>query len=137
MPLLPTSLTEISTEFPVLAAGTYPARIVESTMGKSSKSQVDMLILQYEVRDEENNLTVKIWEYYTFQTREGKVNEAGLRQLKRLIVALFGEDTANDPNFDTDNLKDLDCQVVVKQVTEKNQNDEDELRNRITRVMAA
>lgn len=113
MPQLPVGLADIKTDFPTIEPGEYRARIEKPEMGES-RSKSPMLTLKYKIQDGEYKGQV-VFQRITFLKRDKTPNEAALRELKRVVEALLGEDRANDPAFDTDELNGLDCTIVVEQ----------------------
>lgn len=136
MPKLPGSLADVSTTFVPMPEGSYSALIESVDMGKSSKSKVPMITVEYKVIDSEEFKNRKLFDYFTLETKAGEPNEAGLRSLKKLIIAACGEDRANADDFDTDELEGQQVMLVVKQES-YDDNGEEAVSNRVKKVLAA
>lgn len=136
MPKLGASLADISMKVEPITPGAHRARIAEAKMGKS-KNNVPMVTLTYELTEGDFKGR-KLSDYFTTQTKEGQVNEAGLRGLKRIIAATLGEDRAEADDFDTDELVGADVEVVVKQENYTDPDtDETSIQNKVKKVIAA
>jgi|SRR3982751_1482175 len=116
MSVLNAKLADISTKVEPVAVGAHRAQIKEVIQGKSKKSSVPMVTITYKINDEDDPYNKReLSDYFTLETKEGEPNEAGLRGLKRVIVAALGEDRANAEDFDTDELKGVDVEIVTIQ----------------------
>lgn len=135
MPKLPQSLADVSTVVVPLAEGVYAASIDEVEVGQS-KSKLPMVTVIYEISDGEFKGR-KLYDYMVLETKKHEPNEAGLRQLKRLIVAALGEERADAEDFDTDELVGASVTLVVKQESYEDEGGDDQISNRIKKVMPA
>lgn len=135
MPKLPQSLADVSTVVVPLTEGVYAASIDEVEVGQS-KSKLPMVTVIYEISDGEFKGR-KLYDYMVLETKKHEPNEAGLRQLKRLIVAALGEERADAEDFDTDELVGASVTLVVKQESYEDEGGDDQISNRIKKVMPA
>ena len=137
MPKLGASMPDIKTTFDPLPEGQYPATI-KSIEHKPAKSGKPMIVLTFELTAEAgDNKGRQLFENITLVTDTGERNEAGLRSLKRITENLLGEERANDPDFDTDELLSLPCVLFVKQESRKDPDDESKqiIGNKIKKVL--
>ena len=137
MPKLPGSLADVSTTFVPMPEGSYSAIIESVDLGKSSKSKVPMITVEYKIIDNEEFKNRKLYDYFTLETKSGEPNEAGMRSLKKLIIAALGEDRANADDFDTDELEGQQVTLVVKQEQYEDEGGDEQVSNRVKKVLAA
>lgn len=138
MPKIGATLADISTVIKPIDAGSYPAEITDVEHTESKKSHVPMVAVTYTLGGDSEFKGRKITDYFTLQTTKGEPNEAGLRGLKRLIVAACGEDRANDPDFDTDELQGQPVELVIKQEQyEDEDSGETQISSKVKKVLAA
>lgn len=116
-------------DFTAIPEGTYPAKVVEiEDVAKGPKAQYIPIVFQ--VTDGEY-VNRKLWRNYVI---EGK----GLFGLIDLINKLLGAGTmeaGSVTDFDTDNLLDQPCNVVVEEY--EYPEGSGEMRNEIKRVLTA
>lgn len=138
MSVLNAKLADISTKVDPIVPGAHRAQIVEVVQGKSKKSKVPMVTVTYKITDENDpNNKRELNDYFTLEQINGEPNEAGLRGLKRVIVAALGEERANAEDFDTDELKGADVEIVTKQETYKDEDTgEDDISSKVKKVIA-
>lgn len=137
MPKIGAGLADISTKIDPLPENTYRAEIADVTHGKSKKSSVPMITVEYKLtKDNEEGGGRTLYDYFTLEQTNGDVNEAGLRSLKRLIIAACGEDRANAEDFDTDELKGQLVDLVVKQEGYEDEAGDEQVSNRVKKVVA-
>jgi len=112
MPRLGNALRDISTERKVVTPGNYVAQLsVEDT--KSKKTQKEMTVVTYKIVGGEFD-GEELKEYFVTEgNTPGTYNDAGLRGLKRVALAILG-DRVNDDDFDTQELNDTMASIVVK-----------------------
>lgn len=116
MAVLNAKLADISTKVEPVDDGAHRAQIKSVEQGKSKKSQVPMVTIVYKINDENDPHNKReLSDYFTLQQKDGEPNEAGLRGLKRVIVAALGEERADAEDFDTDELIGADVEIVTKQ----------------------
>lgn len=137
MPKIGATLADISTVIKPIDPGSYPAEISNVEHTTSKKSHVPMIAVEYTLGGDSEFKGRKITDYFTLQTTKGEPNEAGLRGLKRVIVAACGEDRANDEDFDTDELQGQLVEVVVKQEEYEDDQGETQVSGKIKKVLPA
>ncbi len=113
MPKIEGGLADISTERKVHDEALYPGTIKRVEYGKA-KSGAMMFTVTSEVQYPDEPIGTDIDDYFVTVDKEGKKNEPGLRNLKKMVEALLGEERANDPDFDTDELVNVSFQAYVK-----------------------
>ena len=136
MPKLPQSLADVSTKVTPMPEGTYAA-VIEEVEVTESKSKLPMVVVTYKITEGEF-ANRKLTDYMVLETKKHEPNEAGLRQLKRLIVATLGEERADAEDFDTDELQGNACTLIVKQDSYNEEGEEEEtITNKVKKVLAA
>ncbi len=135
MPKLPQSLADVSTVVKPIDEGTYAAEISEVEVTES-KSKLPMVVVTYTISDGDFKGR-KLTDYMVLETKKREPNEPGLRQLKRLIVAALGEDSANSDDFDTDELQGQNVTLVIKQESYEDEGGDEQVSNRVKKVLAA
>lgn len=135
MPKLPQSLADVSTVVKPIDEGTYAAEISEVEVTES-KSKLPMVVVTYAILEGDFKGR-KLTDYMVLETKKHEPNEPGLRQLKRLIVAALGEDSANSDDFDTDELQGQQVTLVIKQESYEDEGGEEQVSNRVKKVLAA
>lgn len=135
MPTIPGGLADISTERKIIPDGSYPATISKFEFKKAGTG-AQMFEGNYTIREGEFAKQT-IFENIVIINKDGQRNEPGLRRLKLMIEQLFDKDTANDENFDTDNLVGMDCDIVVTTKQGKDENGEPRPENRVKRFIPA
>ena len=137
MPKIGATLADISTIIKPIDPGSYPAEITDVEHKESKTSKVPMVSITYTLGGDSEFKGRKLTDYFTLQTTKGEPNEAGLRGLKRVIVAACGEDRANDEDFDTDELQGQVVEVVVKQETYEDESGDEQISSKVKKVLPA
>ena len=126
------TLADVSMTIQAMPEEEYEIKIDKITSGKS-KNNSDMLTIESVVTDGDYKGR-RLYDYITFTQKNGEPNEAGLRRLKRLIAGTLGEDRANDPDFDTDELLNVMLKAYIIQEESEYQG-ETTIQNRIKRYI--
>lgn len=141
MPKIPGGMADISTARRIAPPQVYNVRI-ESVELTQSSTKLPMFVTVTAILDEtsdtgENVKGILMFENFTFQTKTGERNEAGLRAFKRVAEQTLGEEAANDEDFDSDALVGWQglAQVDVESYVDKN--DEEQQKNVVKRYINA
>lgn len=107
MPVIGRALSTVSTKERVAPETKYDLEIIdiEDTKSKKTKNKMFVVVTQINDRDDEDVNKIQMRTYCVYENADGTPNEGGLRRLKKIVEQTLGEDAANDPNFDTDELK--------------------------------
>lgn len=118
MPKITGGLADISTEQRVATPGVYNVKI-ENVEFTKSKNNIPMFVTTTVITDDEDEQGnsvkgIMMTERFTTLQKDGQRNEAGLRAFKKVILQCLGEDRANDPDFDSDELIGWTGQAQIK-----------------------
>ncbi len=105
MPKL-TGMATVSTKDRVAPEGKYELLIseIEDTKSKAKKSK--MLVVTTQITDNDEDVAgIQMRTYCVYEDAKGEAMEGGLRRMKKIVEQTLGEEAANDPEFDTDELK--------------------------------
>lgn len=136
MPKLGANLADISTAYEVMPEGMYPALLKKVTEDISKSSKIPMLVVEFSITEGDFKGR-PMTQYYMLKDKDGQPSKPGLSNFKRLIENTLGEDRANDPDFDTDELLDQEVELFVKQESYKNDAGEDVPSNKIKKVLGS
>lgn len=127
------NLADISTKVDPLPEEEYTLKLTAIEVTKSKSTQKPMIAMTWQVQGGEYDGR-NVYEYITFETKDGKPNEGGLRRFKRLVASQVGMDRANSDDFDTDEI--LNCEIQAYIIQEEGEyQGETQVSNRIKKYL--
>jgi hypothetical protein len=118
MPNIEGGMADISTAYRIADERTYRVKIDKIEQTKTKKDKLAMLVVTTVIQDDDDAVRgIQMNTYCVLEKsaeKGGGRNEAGLRTFKKIVEQTLGEDAANDPDFDTDELVGWEGEALVK-----------------------
>lgn len=138
MPKIAGGALATANDSPTVPDGYYVVSIekAEEKEAPSGAVQFNMQLNIDESPDDEKQLGRKIFYGQNVRKKDGSINEIGLGQVKGVVKRVLGDERANDPDFDSDELIGARAGVQVK-VVSQTVNGSERLSNEITQWISA
>jgi len=135
---LPVSLSEVSTARRIAPDNSEGYRAKLEVKDEKTEDGKDMLVLSCTItEDDEAVKGITMYENFVWFTKKNEPNKAAMTQFKRHVENILGEERANDPEFDSTELNELDCRVLTLIDSYENKQHETVPINRIRRLLPA
>lgn len=128
-------LSTISTERELLPEGEYLFTILDSEMSEDKSSLILKRRIEEAPEGSEKLVGTESWDWINLVQGDGKKNEIGLVTLKKYLEAVFGKDSPESAQADSDLLHGHEVRIYVIQRAGKK--DPDKLYNNSKRISAA
>lgn len=133
MPILQgADLTQVSTTREPLPEGDYVVTILESEMNGNT------LVMKTRIEEPSEFAGRQFWDWINYIQNDGKINQISLEHIKRYLEAVYGKDSpeSNQPDTDVLNGHQVKLYLVIDEYKAKG-SDETKRNNKVKKILPA
>ena len=128
-------MTSISTEFKPYVEGEY-RMLIKSTEMHKNNSQL-RIVCEIEDAPNSDDIGKPFTDFINIVQNDGKLNQIGLATVKRYLEAVFGKDSPESNNADTDPLVGHSVTLYLIEDSYKDKDGKDRTNNKVKKILKA